>query len=272
MYRRKKSRAKHDKSIRKFIYLNGIIRKDCDILDNFFKIASNILYGETEIFNKKLQEDKILNEFYQANQEELKNFNSDTMLLRLVHSSFTHKIPLVSDKTFLLNECSLSGKYKLKESPSKHNKKFSFTESLNDDLNKEGLDPSTISALKTIESFFTEMLEIIDEENQNIDIFFELFDSELQSKITFVDEELMLDNVDSRVNTLFLEKLFLFYGPELIFETCKFLNNEENLKKYNTEEYANCLFVFINASLKAASYMDEKTFDQVFDLIFNKIL
>jgi len=59
LYKRKKSRANHDKSIRKFIYLDKVSHKGIDALDNFFKIASNLLYNEKESLETKLKQDKI---------------------------------------------------------------------------------------------------------------------------------------------------------------------------------------------------------------------
>lgn len=178
------------------------------------------------------------------------------MLLRMVHSNYTHKLPLVCDKPFFIDECCLSDDYKLRKASSKKSDGMLIEESQDNSMNK---------AVKTVELMFTELLEIVDEEIQNFDIFAELFDSELLSKITFFDDELMLDCETSKVSTIFLEKLFLFYGPELIFKTYKIFESEENLKKYNTEEYANSMYIFINASLKAASYMDDDRFNEIFD-------
>jgi hypothetical protein len=80
----------------------------------------------------------------------------------------------------------------------------------------------------------------------------------------------MLGDCGSKIHVLFLEKLFLFYGPNLIYNSASFF--EKFSEKSNTEEFINCVYIFMTAALAAGSSFNDFHYGKIFALTMDGLL
>jgi hypothetical protein len=237
--RRQKVQNKDKKTFVDFELPDSATDGEFDVQEQYYKIASGLVFGDKEIVAKQISEDPILKSFYEKNKKVLAKVNPGVR----VQDTATQEnaLPLILKQRFTLNsENRLLGP------------EFFSENSI--DL------PYKIIVMILDKTLSDTVIETSPESSNTSRIYPETF----LDKFTYIGHRYLPKPYHlNNLHIIFMQTLFFMYGPDLIFKCEEWL--KENFDE--TPEAMNCYCLWASASLYCSSSFDDVTFDRILSTI-----
>ena len=230
---------KANKYVKVYLKQNeGELEQDTDLLEKWYSICNEYMFGETEALNTLLESDPSLKQFYETNREQLSKVNNNFRVLEL--NSMYLSLPMNFKKLFRF--------------PVQDKNCF-----LGDQVSDEIIEVPA----KNISDFLDHLVEAEKEFIATNKTPQSKFVTWIAEKITNCKHKHQIYGTRNFASINYIESLFLIYGPELFHKSKVFF--EKNADKMDSKEYTNVYYFFMTASLRASAYYTEDQFDAIFE-------